>query len=929
MGTPAPVAIDAAALALLDDYLQMGADERQAGLARLRAETPALHGRLLRLLAASALAEDSHFLAAPPLMPGLTAGAASEQRSAAFTAGALVGGYRLLRALGRGGMSVVWLAERADGVIKRAVAIKLPWLLLSPSNLGERFARERDVLAALSHPHIARLYDAGVADNGQPYIVLEAVDGHPITEHCDRAGLGIRARLDLFQQVLSAVGHAHKHLVVHRDVKPSNVLVDRDGQVKLLDFGIAKLLGSEPAGRAELTAQDGGALTPRYAAPEQLTRGAISTQTDVYALGLLLYELLCGQPAYGGPAQSMAGLSDAILHHDPVRPSRANADLVAAKARGLADPGRLQAALAGDLDTIVLKALRKRPADRYSSVERFADDLQRHVARLPISARPADFGYLLRLFVLRHRMAVISAGLAGGLALVFAALALQQHLQSRLQAARALAVSGFLSDMLSDAEADESHAGHEVTGKEMVDAAVGRARQAFKGRDQLQGELLGELGRMYYRLGEGAKSLQVLGEARSLLEPSAPADDPALNKVRAHLAAQWLNAGQPARAQALALQAHAACSSSDTECAKARAYANHALALIENQAGHAEAALAYARATLQEMTRGFGPNDSNVQDALESLAMAARNAGQLEEARQALARALEIGQTSTLRDADRLRLERTQALLALDMGQFASAAAQLAGLLPRLPVSVERAIVLRLQSNALAALGDADGAWQAAEQAVLMSRADKPQAAWAFALLARARALSLQGRHAQALADLQAASAALGMLGYAADTVEVLRAGRLRAEAMLRAGQTEPARQALEAGVAQLTALTSAGPRRPAHEAELAQTLDLLGCVLARAGDVKTAGARHGQARIWLQKNLPADHPFMDRNALYRVAATALEQGTSAARDDWAQRARAYQARFPPSSLWHVWLSPAADPSACTGRLDPSCLPVL
>ena len=929
MHTPPPDGIDAAALALLDDCLQLGPDARQASLAQLQVEAPALHGRLLRLLQASALAEDSRFLAAPPVIAGVAAGAATAAGSAGFAGGALVAGYRLLRELGRGGMSVVWMAERADGVVKREVAIKLPFFLLSPSNLGERFARERDVLAALSHPHIARLYDAGVADNGQPYIVLEAVHGQTITDFCDAGCLGLPARLGLFQQVLSAVGHAHKHLVVHRDVKPSNVLVDQDGQVKLLDFGIAKLLGADPAGQTELTARDGGALTPRYAAPEQLTGAAISTQTDVYALGLLLYELLCGQPAYGGPALSMAGLSDAILHHDPVLPSRAAVDAAAAPARGLADPGRLQAALAGDLDTIVLKALRKRPADRYSSVERFADDLQRHLARQPISARPADFGYLLRLFVQRHRTSVVAAGLAGGLALVFAGVAVQQHLQSRRQAARALAVSGFLSDMLSDAEADEAHAGHEVTAKEMVDAAAGRARQAFKGREQLQGELLGELGRMYYRLGEADKSLQLLGEARGLLEASAPADDPALNKVRAHLAAQLLSAGQPQQAEALAASALAACGGADPECAKARAYASHALALLENQRGHAEAALQQARASLLAMIQGFGPDDSNVVDAQESLAMTARNAGHLEEAQQALSQALLIGQTTTLRSADRLRLARTQALLALDLGQFAAADTQLASLLQRLPVSGERAIVLRLQSNARAALGDAHGAWQAAEQAVVMTRSDPPQAAWAFSLLARARSLSLLGRHDPALADLQAAAGALAALGYAPDAVETQRAARLRAEALLRAGQALAARQALEAIIATLTPLVSAGPRRPAHELELAQALDLLGCALAQAGDFAAAGARHGQARTWWAKNLPTDHPFMGRNALYRGAATAFEQGTPAAREQWAQRAAAYQARFPAASQWRAWLAPAADRAACTGRIDPGCLPVL
>ncbi len=214
----------------------------------------------------------------------------------------VLAGYRLIRELGRGGMSVVWLAERADGVVKRVVALKMPMFVLRGAGDVERFARERDALASLSHANVARLYDAGLLPSGQPFIVLEYVDGVTLLDYCERHRLDVAARLRLFLQVLAAVEHAHKHLVVHRDLKPSNILVDDEGQVKLLDFGIAKLLGERELAGEELTRMQGGALTPLYAAPEQIRGATISTLTDVYSLGVVLYELLSGVLPYRASA---------------------------------------------------------------------------------------------------------------------------------------------------------------------------------------------------------------------------------------------------------------------------------------------------------------------------------------------------------------------------------------------------------------------------------------------------------------------------------------------------------------------------------------------------------------------------------------------------------------------------------------------------
>jgi serine/threonine-protein kinase len=379
---------------LLDTALELPVAEREGWVEQLDARFVGLKPRLRALLAhegspvVEALlntlpkVETDQFAAQPK--GGAEGELASQTR---------IGPYRLLRQIGEGGMATVWLAERTDVLQSRHVALKLPHGAWRRAGLAERMAREREILATLEHPHIARLYDAGVADDGQPYLAIEYVVGEPLDQYCARNALGVEPRLQLFLQVLGAVAHAHAHLVVHRDLKPSNILVDASGQAKLLDFGIAKLLADGDAPQTPLTEQAGRALTPDYASPEQISGRPIGTGSDIYSLGVVLYELLSGERPYRLKRESAAGLEEAILRADPPRPSVVAAPL-------------LRRSLRGDLDTIVMKALRKEPAERYGSADAFADDIRRLLGHHPVLARPDSRWYRASRFVRRNRWGV-------------------------------------------------------------------------------------------------------------------------------------------------------------------------------------------------------------------------------------------------------------------------------------------------------------------------------------------------------------------------------------------------------------------------------------------------------------------------------------------------------------------------------------------
>lgn len=517
---------------LVDSLQALSPGERSAWLARLGHEHQRYRPALERLLETGIGATTDDFLATLPKLDRI-----ADADVPGLGPGNEVGPYRLVRALGRGGMGEVWLAERVDGTLNRQVALKLPHSSLPQRQLTERFARERDILATLVHNNIARLYDAGVTAEGQPYLGLEYVEGRTITEWCDAKQLGLKARLALYTQVFAAVDYAHRQLVVHRDLKPSNILVTVAGEVRLLDFGIAKLLTEGQAQETELTRIGGRVLSLKYASPEQILGAPIGTASDVYALGVLLHELLTGTLPYRLGRDSQAALEDAILHTEPTRASAMDISAVLADARG-GSPRQLRAALKGDLDTILQKALKKQPADRYASAGAFAEDLERFVRGAPVLAQADSAWYRGSKFVLRNRLAVAGAALVVASLATGLGFAVWQARAAQQEAQTAKAVQEFLLDIFrtnSVYQADPLRA-RQTTARELLDLGARRIDSALMDVPLSRFEVQGTLADMYVQLGleeqAGALQQRRLVLARSLFRP----DDPRLAEALLSLA---------------------------------------------------------------------------------------------------------------------------------------------------------------------------------------------------------------------------------------------------------------------------------------------------------------------------------------------------------------------------------------------------------
>jgi eukaryotic-like serine/threonine-protein kinase len=491
--------------ALLDEALALSPSARDAWLGSLQGPHLVYRDELQGFLDDLARIETSDFLATLPKFK-----IHENIQPDAVAAGTQIGPYIIDAELGRGGMGIVYRAHRADGLLKRTTALKLLHSAHASSELIARFARERDILAGLTHQGIARLYDAGLSQSGQPYIALEYVDGLPLVAYCDEHRLDIPSRLALMIQVMQAVQFAHANLVIHRDLKPSNILVTAGGEVRLLDFGIAKPIHVDSLVSA-VTQFGARAATPEYASPEQIRGDAVSIATDVYSLGVLLYEVLCGRRPYRLERSSAAALEEAILSADPVRPSAAPLSQTDAASRSTTVL-ILVRTLAGDLDSIVLKALKKSPADRYATADAFAQDIERFLKGQPVQAQPEKAWYRAKKFLRRNAVAV-SATLAMMVALAAGlGVALWQAQRANEEARVARSVETFLQDVFGANSKDNTDQvkAQQTTARELLDIGTSKIDSGLADSPRAKLEVLATLGSMYHDLGLDDKAAVLL-----------------------------------------------------------------------------------------------------------------------------------------------------------------------------------------------------------------------------------------------------------------------------------------------------------------------------------------------------------------------------------------------------------------------------------
>jgi serine/threonine-protein kinase len=560
--------------------------------------------------------------------------ATTTETAAALEPGRRVDAYRLMEQIGRGGTSVVYRAKRADDQFDRTVAIKvLRGVLGRETETRERFQAERQILASLSHPHLAEVYDGGVLRDGRPYLVMEYVDGRPLTAHCRAEACSVDERLALFRQAAEAVQAAHEQLVVHRDLKPSNVLVERDtGQVKLLDFGIAKMLGELPGPSAPTTQTGRQPMTPAYAAPEQVKGETISVATDTYALGVLLYELLTGTRPHGGEHQSPYAVARAVSEDDPPRPST------------LADDPDRRAALAGDLERIVMTALQKAPADRYDTVDDLIDDLDRYRTDRPVRAQQGGWTYRARKFVRRNQR-FIGGAVAGLLVLVGVMFYHTQRLaaernEARQEAEKAEQVVKYLSAVFEASDPAVSQ-GQPPTVSDVLDQGRRRIRQ-LDDQPDVQAELMGVLGGVYRSLGHFDEADSLLKQRVELERQLHDDNHPSVAAGLADLALLRRKTGDLETADSLHRRALRIRRNEEGPVSAETATSLNDLAVVLEYKGKLKLADSLYQEALRVRQQLHGPNDPNVAAVLDNRASILKKLGRYETAEQLQRRAVSM-----------------------------------------------------------------------------------------------------------------------------------------------------------------------------------------------------------------------------------------------------------------------------------------------
>jgi len=925
---------------LLDEALPLDEAGRAAWLENLPPEDADLRALLAELLADDAAPLSRAAVAPGPgpisLLDRLPAMAATAARQAlgqpANERNSRVGPYGLLRRIGEGGMGEVWLAERVDGGLQREVALKLPARPAGsdPQRLARRFERERDILAALEHPHIARLYDAGIAPDGQPYLAMEYVDGQPLTAWSEQQALPLRARIELFLQVLQAVQHAHSQLVVHRDLKPSNIFVNREGQVRLLDFGIATLLADEAEpGHGPATEWANAPMTPNYASPEQIAGEPLGTASDVYSLGVVLCELLSGQRPYRLARASRGALEDAILHTEPSRPSQ----LVGA------EQPLLRRELRGDLDTIALKALRKAPAERYVSAEAFEQDLRRWLRHEPVLAHPSHWTYRTRKFMRRHALPVAAGAVATLSLAVGLGVALHQAEAARRQAQRTLAVQDFLIGLFN--EADPAHAqGRELSAHDLL-ARGERELTRLAAEPDLAAQLGGVLMTLYGKLGDGVRALPLAEQqvAWALQQHGAGSmahGDALMTLGRIHTMLDHHEQALATLAQADAVLAQHGEARADARLTLAMMKADNLQALLRTGE-----ALTLAQDTLQQLLARHGAQHWTVIKAEVQVATQLAATGQLAKSREALQRLApalardwpeqgleatelradvgyalwqlrefeasgellrqaiaELERLAGPRNAGTIQASRTLGMLYMDSGQYARAAEVLRSNVARSrtfygPADSETALNLSFlvlplyrTNDVAAALAAAREAWQlvsAGPGTLSGSEQRGVRRRFAGALLAA-------GQTSQALAEFAALAddeRAAGGLDTRHATTLLLQAGALNT-----AGQPREALASAEAGAALFGRSDNSAGRLGRAKCLMVQTLALV--ALQRLDEAAQSLA---EAERLFNAELPAAHP--DRELLPWIRSTLLQAGgqTAAAETMRSQASARYTER--------------------------------
>ncbi|HLA71668.1 MAG TPA: protein kinase [Steroidobacteraceae bacterium] len=735
------------AMAEMDRLLDKSPEERSELLNTLAQTRPDLHALLSKLL--------GH---ADVVNRGFMEPVVVQHTQESLRADARLGPYRIIRLLGEGGMGEVWLASRDDGLYEGQVAIKTLHPYFAGGALRERFLREARVLGRLAHPNIARLLDAGIHD-GVVYLVLEYVLGRPLDIACDEGQLDIAARLGIFQKLCAAVAHAHSSLVVHRDIKPGNVLLTAEGAPKLLDFGIASFFETDKAGvPLDITRLTGRIFTPQYAAPEQVLGQEITTATDVYSLGVLLYVLLTGQLPYRVGEDTGSKWEHAVLHEVPLRMSRAvgNADQDARAASRSMSWARLRRELGGDLENIVQKALEKLPQDRYLTVAAFADDVRRYVSGEPVLARPDSTWYRIRKFARRNALAAGAAAAVVVALGVGLAVSLWQLQIAERERRHAEEVKEFVASIFRSA--DPFFTGKiDMSAAELLALAHQRIDSELQAKPENAVELLNIVGESQVNLEKYDAAKATLTKALEIAERMHPRDEVSIAAARSGLATVAINQGEreivrPLFDQVLpVLRAHLP--------ATARKYAGslQMLAFFDSDEQKLDVAIANSREAVDVLVAALGTENSETVLAKRNLALYLVLARRFDEAKPLLEQTLHDAQAMSP-SGERLALlamtESSYARLLVETNEFVAAIEHLdTGIKLATeafgPGSREVSVLLSLLTRAHARMGDLSAAIATARRAYDASKAGEGQARLAtglgrYTLLARKTQQSLE-----------------------------------------------------------------------------------------------------------------------------------------------------------------------------------------